>query len=394
MLKVIKYMVIIIISMLLGAGVLALVSYKWYFDKYDKPEFERFGKYPLPIKKEIPLWEKKLPLKNQNIKFGLITDTHVMSKRLKRFGPETEVYMPDKYKKVFLNFQNEMKTFNPEFIVHLGDIIDGTGASVAKGSAELSLVKQELDKINKPVYWVAGNHDLRAVARRQFEKSLEIKYTNKSIDNGPFRFVILDASYNKKGGVPQNPVAKDYVPGFVPKETLTWLEKQLQTDKHVYIFMHQSLIPQKYTSKPSVSNSKEVRQLLSKYHVEAVFNGHIEKRFFGEVDGVKYYSLVGSKKSPRYPGTYYDVTIIEGKPQLEMFYIDPLTDKLVKKPFIEENEMVSPSKVEKTKTDELGNELPRKCEYNNGCKFEEICRDNICKDVGDLRKSILNGQKN
>ncbi len=380
--------------MLLGAGVLALISYKWYFDKYDKPEFEHFGKYPLPIKIKIPAWERKIPLSNQNFRIGLITDTHITSKRVVKGGLETNVYLPDKYKNVFLNFKNEMSAFNPEFIVHLGDVIEGTKYTVPKGMTELKLVEEELEKIHKPVYWVIGNHDLRAVARIQFEKSLEINYTNKSIDKGPYRFIILDANYNKKGGVPQNPTAKDYVPGFVPKETLAWLEKQLQTDKHVYIFMHQSLIPQKYTTKPSVSNSKEVRQLLSKYHVEAVFNGHIEKRFFGEFNGVKYYSLPGTKKSPRYPGAFYDMTIIKGEPQIKMFYMDPLTGKLVKKPFIEKTEMVSPDKIKKAKVDKFGNELPRECTQNNNCKFEKICVNSICQKVSDVSNSMLNGQKN
>ncbi len=383
-LKVIKYLLIIIVAMIVGASILAFGTYKWYFNTYDKPEYEHFGKYPLPVKKEIPPWERKISLKGKEIKIGLITDTHLDSKRINRYGSATEVYMPEKYKKILENFETEMKEFKPEFLIHLGDVIEGTGVALDVGVAELKLIKKEIDEIGIPTYWAIGNHDLRSVARKQFEEALGIDYINTVIDKGPYRFIIFDANYHKKGGVPHNPVTSDFVPGFVSKENMAWLESQLKTDRHVYMFMHHSLAPAKYTTKNSVSNDKEVRKLLSKYHVDAVFYGHIEKRFFGEIDGVKYYSFPGIKKSPRYPGAYYDMTITEGNPKINMFHLSPLTGLPIERPFFEENEMASGSKKKKIKKDINKKRLPRECVHNNECASDELCNKHLCKLVKDL----------
>lgn len=385
MLKVIKYISIIIISMLIGASILAIGSYEWYFNSYDTPEYEHFGKWPLPVKKEIPVWEKKVSLDGESIKIGLITDTHLDSKRININNSSEGRYIPDKYIKVFENFKKTMDIFEPEFIIHLGDVIEGTHVPVNVGMEELKLVKQEIDKVGKPVYWAIGNHDLRSVARRRFQQALEIDYINKVIDNGPYRFIIFDANYHKKGGAPQNPIAGDYVPGFVSKENMAWLEEKLKTDKHVYIFMHHSLVPFKYTSKNPVANKSEVRSLLSKYNVEAAFYGHIERRYFGIHDGVKYYSFPGIKKSPRYPGAYYTMTLEEGKPIIDMFYIDPLTSLAVKTPFFDKNMMVNPSDKKEIIKNANGEKLSRECERHTECGFTELCNGGICVQIKDLK---------
>ncbi len=372
-------------AMLLGATFLAVGSYIWYFNSYDTPEYEHFGKWPLPVKKEIPLWENKVSLEGESIKIGLITDTHLNSKRVNREGSATDVYIPDKYKKVFENFKKEMDSFQPEFMVHIGDIIEGTKVPLDVGIEELKLIKQEMDKIGKPTYWTIGNHDLRSVSRRQFQKALDIDYINKSIDNGPYRFIILDANYHKKGGVPQNPVAGDYIPGFVSKENMAWLENKLKTNKHVYIFMHHSLVSSKFTSKNSVANKDEVMNLLSKYNVEAVFCGHIERRYFGIHEGVKYYTLPGIKKSPRYPGAYYAMTLEEGDTVIDMFYIDPINALYVKKPFYDKDMMVTPTDRKEIKKNDNGEKLPRECDGHTGCNSTELCYGEICVPIKDLK---------
>lgn len=294
--------------------------------------------YPEPVI-EIPAWERKVSLEGETLKVGLITDTHLDSKRYNRNGNPLNVYIPDKYQKILDDFVADMTLFDPAFIVHLGDVIEGSGVETDIGEFEIGLIKTELEKVNKPVYWAIGNHDLRSVARRQFVRATGKDYVNGVIDQGPYRFIILDANY-RATGVPINPIAGDYVPGYVPKETMAWLEEQLKTDQHVYVFAHHSFVEHGLTLKNPVLNYQSVQDLLSKYHVKAVFDGHIEKRFFREIKGVQYYAFPGIKKSPDYPGAYYAMTLVNGEPQIVMYYQDPITQLIISEPFIKDGVMI------------------------------------------------------
>ena len=59
---------------------------------------------------------------------------------------------------------------------------------------------------------------------------------------------------------------------------------------------------------------------MKKYHVKGVFNGHIESRYFERIGDADVFSLTGSKKSKKYPDSYYELTIIDGIPNVKMFY--------------------------------------------------------------------------
>lgn len=367
----IKLILIASVAMIAGALIFAVAVMGWYMHTYDTPEYERFGQWPLPIKKEIPLWERKVSVDGQSLKIGMITDTQVHPNRVYRWGSTLNRYLKKKYTDVFENYKAEMERFEPDFTIHLGDIIEGTGDPLVVGEIGLRLVKEGLEIPGVPMYWVIGNHDLRSVARRQFQEALEIDYVNHVIDEGPYRFIIFDANY-RKTGVPQNPVAGDYIPGFVSKENLAWLEQQLKTDKHVYIFMHQSLVPPDQIRKGTIANAPAVRKLLGTYHVEAVFDGHVERRYFGTFDGVDYYAFPGTKKSPRYPGAYYTMTIDGVTPTIMMFFTDPLTGEITEQPFVKDDMMVR-SAQEYSKD--------ARCEADAECEYDELCIENLCRDI-------------
>jgi Icc-related predicted phosphoesterase len=303
---------------LLTAGAVA------YFNKFNTYQYEKVGFFPLP--KLRPAWERKIPT-TQVMRVGLITDTHVHASRINKEdkSPEGKRVLKIKHRKPLEQFNGQMDEFDPEVIVMLGDVIEGTNEKDYVGMWGLKLVKDKISREGVPIIWLVGNHDLRSVTKDQFKETLGIDYLNKSFDFGDYRFIVVDASYNAEG-FSHSPTDNKFIPGNLPKENLEWLESELQTDKHVFIFMHQGpfdrKLPGEKGGKRSIANATELRALLEKYHVSAIFNGHIEVRHHEEVGGVEYFSLTGTKKSFTYPDSFYELTIDAGEPSVTMFYSD------------------------------------------------------------------------
>ena len=222
-----------------------------------------------------------------------------------------------------------MNLFQPDFIVHLGDLIEGTGDPDYIGLSGINLVKKELSKNNVPIFWVVGNHDLRSVSKDQFRDALDMESLSYVRDRDGYRFIFLDANFNPNNRE-KDFIGEGYLPGFIHPEDMNWLEEQLKTDKRVFVFMHQSAMDNMDTEadlKQSIFNAKELRNILEKYNAEAIFNGHIEVLHFIEKNGVEYYSLVGTKKNLEYPNSYYEITIKNNQVKADVFYIDPKTKK-------------------------------------------------------------------
>jgi hypothetical protein len=71
-----------------------------------------------------PAWQRKLNTSQAlPLKIGIITDTHIKTDEIS--GGERKLE-PD-YQNVFDDFVTGMKSFNPDFVVHLGDIIQEKG---------------------------------------------------------------------------------------------------------------------------------------------------------------------------------------------------------------------------------------------------------------------------
>lgn len=293
-------------------------------EKYRKLDY-----FPLP-EADLP-WENKLN-GGREIKIGLMNDNHIRPTRMNKSIENSPRIMKSEYSEVFKRFNKKMKLFNPEFIVHLGDGIEGTGDPDYVGISGLELIEKELLANKKPIYWVLGNHELRSVNKEQFKQVVGLENLDYKVDLNNYRFIFLDGNYN-----PEN-VEKDfegygYIPGFLHPKTLIWLEEQLRTNKRVFVFMHQSILSQEYLNndqiaKTQIFNFREVMDLLEKYNAEAFFNGHIESRYYKEVEGVKYYSFPGTQKSLDYKKSFYSVLIRDNEVDVIMDYEDPINKNL------------------------------------------------------------------
>ncbi len=318
-------MAVVITGLSFGAGML------W------QQEQHRQVVEPWSFKKEIP--------KNDVLKVGVITDTHVDTKRNVYDGVRTDdltdVYLIEKDERPIEKFISHVQNYNPNFVVHLGDVIDAPKQVTQEiGIAELGLVKTFFDQLTMPVHWVIGNHDLRGVSRDDFVTTLGADDVNYVLDQGEYyRFIFVDSNFNESG-IAHTPMNGDYTPGHIPAVTVAWLEKQLQTDRHVYIFMHHSMIPKTLSGgKDSILNRNQVHGLLSRYNVKAVFSGHIEHRIAHEEDGVTYYTLPGTRKPEVFLDSYYDFNFIGGELEMQMYYMDRNTGEEFAEPFITEGKM-------------------------------------------------------
>jgi len=302
----------------------------WKLGEVQKAKYRNLEVFYLP--KAKPIWERKVE-SGEVTKIGIMTDNHIRPTRINKNDERVNAprFIKSEYLETFINFNRQMSSFGPDFIVHLGDSIEGTDDPDYVGLSGIKLVEKELLKNKVPVYWVLGNHELRSITKNQFREALKIEDLDYIIDRGDYRFVFLDGNYDPENAAGDF-AGDSYIPGFLHPRTLAWLEEQLKTDKRVFVFMHQSVLSQEYLNnnqiaKNPVLNGREMMDLFEKYNVEAFFNGHIESRYYEEVEGVKYYSLPGTKKSPDYIGSYYELMIKNNQSDLTMFYRDSMTGR-------------------------------------------------------------------
>lgn len=190
------------------------------------------------------------------IKFVQFTDLHVSS------GNENDFLLQ--------NIIKEINKSDNEFVVVTGDLTN-RGAD-----EELKNVHAILSNLKIPYYVISGNHETN------WSESAGLTY--KKIW-GNDRFVFSKGEYLFIG-FPCGPYMK-MGDGFVKHEDVLWLDKTLKdslknNNKKVLNFAH-------YPLDNSVSNYKEVLQVLEKYPTVASFCGHghtLKKYDFSGLSGI------------------------------------------------------------------------------------------------------------
>ncbi|PID52415.1 MAG: hypothetical protein CR972_01880 [Candidatus Moraniibacteriota bacterium] len=321
---------IIIISIFI-AGIIFVGNFIFFhisIQKSNKNIAENFAEAK-KIYDAIPVWHKKIKT-DQILKIGIITDTHVRPNRINKNDglekKESPRYLKEKYTRPLRNFVAQMNTFQPEYVIHGGDIVEGTGDPDWLCFMGIDFVDQELQKIHVPIYYVLGNHELRCITKAQFREKIGIKDQKQVIDTGDYRFVIIDGNFHPEGDPEPGPTGHRYIPGFVQKEDLEWLKEQLSTEKRTFVFIHQgpfldSTVGDEGKKKQSIGNAQELRDILDEYRVDGIFNGHMEARRYEKTRFTEYYSFTGTKKSKAYPESYYELTITGGDPDVTMYYV-------------------------------------------------------------------------
>ena len=220
------------------------------------------------------------------LRFGVVADVQYAEK---------PVAMGRYYAQSLPMLQRCVDDFNrtgPEFVIQLGDIIDG-GDNAA---AEMQSVVDIYDTLTMPHYHVLGNHDFSGIDRDTTMGMLGLKQGWYAFDVKGWRFIVLDtqdraieggwredseqykqsAAMLKDAQAARKPNAQSYNGGF-SDEQLQWLDAQLNDadtqNKSVILFGHLPLMPQGETH--TAWNAEEVVAVIEKHDcVRAYFCGH------------------------------------------------------------------------------------------------------------------------
>ena len=142
----------------------------------------------------ISLWPEALRAAQNPtdpIRFIVVSDTHL--------GRRDN----DQAERQWRKTATELKEAPGDFILHLGDVVDGGRA------AQYPIYRRIREGIGKPVHEIPGNHDPVAL----FEKHLG-QPADRSFVHGGIRFVLLNNAHT------------DSHDGFITGKQLAWLEAQ------------------------------------------------------------------------------------------------------------------------------------------------------------------------
>lgn len=225
------------------------------------------------------LFTFSLPLNSADLRMVVIGDTS-----------------PEFFSKKSLFFKNMIERINgfqPDVVIHLGDMIAGYG--LRRAESQWNEFDQLVARIQAPFYRVPGNHDI--YSKKSFEVYLKrYQRTYQSFDLKGYHFVIL---WNIEG----NRL------GHIGQKQFDWLKEDLSGSanwKGAFVFVHVPLWTK--TSKYVHQRDKDfwmnkIHPLLVQNKVLAVFAGHYHR--FGptrEIDGIKYYISGGG--GPRLNNLY------------------------------------------------------------------------------------------
>jgi 3',5'-cyclic AMP phosphodiesterase CpdA len=220
------------------------------------------------------------------MKFAILTDVHLESERHYKGG----LRKTDKDVKIFLdNFVAETNNIvKPEFVIVLGDLIEDDNEINDKNN--IDYIVKLFKKLECPVYYVAGNHDLKNISEDELANLFNQKRLFYSFNSDGFHFIVLFSRVSEDRSI------------WIPDEQIEWLKQDLiKTDKKTVVFVHHGLADQDLTGnswfegKPEnclIANRKEIRNIFSESNkVIASFNGHLHWDKQDIHDNIPYFTI-------------------------------------------------------------------------------------------------------
>lgn len=195
--------------------------------------------------------------------------------------------------KAFEMVLRDIERMSPDFVVTVGDLIQGykdSAGTVKDWDSTLPYLKL----LSCPVYLTPGNHDITTPEVR----NIFIKKTGRnpyySFDHQNSHFIILDNTLVK--------TAEQMDP-----DQMKWLEKDLKALKSkagIYVFMHKPFWP----FGVGAGKPDRLHDLFKRYKVTAVFTGHWHNYASEVFDGIRYV-VMGSSGAELRGGTEENVSL-------------------------------------------------------------------------------------
>lgn len=217
------------------------------------------------------------------MKIGLFTDTHYCDLDLLEQDRKPR-YAYGAVKRAFDDFKKQ----GVQIAVCLGDLVhfhNGTTESLN----HLKKISKLINSYGIPTYHCMGNHDNEVVSAFDMEKITGFHVAPTTVEDDKVRLIFLDASYSPDG-TPYGRDDIDWTKSLIPKSELEWLKNQLETDKKKVVFIHQN-IDTNVESRHIVSNADEINDILAKYNVSHVYQGHYHYGAENVINGIPYTTL-------------------------------------------------------------------------------------------------------
>ncbi|MEX0780128.1 MAG: metallophosphoesterase [Balneolales bacterium] len=222
-------------------------------------------------------------------RFGMVTDPHFANIETKgsRFYSESLEKMQE-----FVALMNEEKV---DFIMELGDLVNGTEDGSTKHLEHIEAVYQEF---NGPRYHVLGNHDLDSLSKEQYLSVVENTgipndLSFYSFDRHGLHFVVLDGTFTSDN-TPYKAGNFHWTDANIPADQLNWLKADLRNTSYpTIVCIHQLLDSNGDDIKEvNINNAPEVRHVLNQHpQVLAVFQGHHHTGQYNQIENIHYYTL-------------------------------------------------------------------------------------------------------
>ena len=184
--------------------------------------------------------------------------------------------------RIFEETIEEVKLLDPDFVMCVGDLIEGYETDTAVMYAQWDSMIATINTLPCKFYYVPGNHEIQNETDRAiYEKKTGVKnYYSFNYKNS--HFVILD---NTMTYWPQ--------PQEMGTEQLNWLEKDLEKHKqmdNIFVFYH---IPT-YIYARRENTKDTLMSIFEKYGVDIVFTGHHHEYSYLKQNNIEYINVGSS----------------------------------------------------------------------------------------------------
>lgn len=230
-------------------------------------------------------WSRPVEMDGNRYRFIVLAD--------KTGGPETGA---------FLRAIDEINRLAPDFVVSIGDLIDGYVASPETVREQWNRLMEITGRIEAPLFFVGGNHDLsNEIMRREWADRFGVSYYHFRI--GRDLFLVLDTE--EPDGISEQQA--DYFAKVLKQCEVRW----------IYLFMHRPLW---YPS--NHGGFERIEPLLAGKNF-TLFSGHEHRYYMENRNGHEYYivATTGGDSGLRHPligelDHYLHVTARDSQPAI------------------------------------------------------------------------------
>ena len=206
----------------------------------------------------------------------------------------------------------EVNLFNPDFVICVGDLVEGYEQDPAKLATEWDEMDGIVARFRAPFFYCPGNHDVQGPATNDLMLATYVK--RHGVDGRSYY------SFNYRGChfvVLNTPTASDR-PEFA-REMLAWLGKDLSSAsdaRHLFVFYHYPLWDEQKLwplLKAMLPRGKTT-----------IFNGHWHGMDYRDADGIPTYVLpaTGAEVGANEQRSFAQVSVSEGTPRIALLPID------------------------------------------------------------------------